>query len=72
MLDAIRRWWGRLGGAMSADHVPEDEARRTLRLLHGDRAGVERLIAGELTRRPGISRREANRRVQERLLRDQG
>lgn len=41
-----------------------------LRICHGNEAQAERLIQGELTRAPGISRAEAVARAVERYRRD--
>jgi len=45
---------------------------RLLRVCHGDAEQAERLIRGETTRSPGISRAEAAARAVERYRRDNG
>jgi hypothetical protein len=60
---AIWLWW-RQGGRASG-------AEAQLRgICLGNAGQVERLIAGEMTRAPGISRAEAARRAVERYRRD--
>ena len=57
-------WWAR-GGVRSAGAEV-----RLLRICRGNEAQAERLIQGELSRAPGISRSEAAVRAAERYQRD--
>ena len=57
-------WWVR-GGARSAG-----AEARLLRICRGNEAQADRLIHGDLSRAPGISRSEAAVRAAERYQRD--
>jgi len=57
-------WFRRSGGASRQAEI------RLRRICFGDDSQVERLISGEMTRAPGISRAEAVSRAVQRYQRD--
>jgi hypothetical protein len=63
---AVAAWWW-LGPRRGASRQAETQLRR---ICLGDDGQLERLINGELTRSPGISRSEAAGRAVQRYQRD--
>ena len=59
-------WWWRRGRS----RVSRQADAHLRRICFGDDGQVERLISGEMTRTPGISRGEAARRAVQRYQRD--
>lgn len=66
----LRELVARVWPSASPTHVPAELHRRALQLCRGDANRLERLVALEIERRPGLSRKNAVRRVVESIARD--